>query len=85
MLNYLASGLPVLAFDTQNNREFLPTGTDLATQPETMVQMIGAWLKDPALLADIRARNLEHFTKHFSWDKTVQQLHPIYKALAERG
>ena len=28
MLNYLAAGLPVVAFDTLNNREFLPEGTE---------------------------------------------------------
>ena len=81
MLNYLASGLPVLAFETQNNRDFLPPETELVATPQEMAEKIAQW-KTGGRLNEISARNLAHFNSHYSWDQTVRQLDPIYQKIA---
>lgn len=81
MLNYLASGLPILAFETQNNRDFMPPGTDLVTTTQEMADKIAEWTSGGTLDA-IRAKNLSHFNDHYSWDQTVRQLDPIYQKVA---
>lgn len=78
MLNYLACGLPVIAFDTQNNRDFLPEGTQLADSSEEMAAQLQRWAQDPELRAKISATNLEHFTNGYSWQQTVNQLRGVY-------
>ncbi len=85
MLNYLASGLPVLAFDTQNNRDFLPQGSDLANSSKEMAALLASWVEDPSKLEHIRRANLQHFTKHHSWQQTVDQLDKVYSSLQLKG
>ncbi len=79
MLNYLACGLPVLAFDTQNNKEFLPQGTALSASSKDLVRQIQNWMHDTVLIAEISAINLAHFKEKYSWDQTVRQLKLIYE------
>lgn len=81
MLNYLAAGLPILAFETQNNRDFLPPETELVTSAAEMAEKITTWTSGGTRDA-IRARNLAHFHDHYSWDQTVRQLDPIYRKVA---
>ncbi|MEL6640188.1 MAG: glycosyltransferase, partial [Pseudomonadota bacterium] len=56
MLNYLASGLPILAFETQNNRDFLPPDTDLVSSANEMAEKIAEWTSG-GTLDKIRDRN----------------------------
>jgi len=81
MLNYLACGLPVIAFDTQNNKDFLPEGTPLADSSEDMAEQLQLWAQDPDLRVEIRATNLRHFTNGYSWQQAVHQLRGIYDNL----
>lgn len=81
MLNYLSCGLPVIAFDTQNNRDFLPERTQLAVSPEDMAKQLQLWAQDAELRVEIGATNLEHFTNGYSWQQTVKQLRGIYDPL----
>lgn len=82
MLNYLASGLPVLAFDTTNNRNFLPNGTVLAGSVEHMNIILKDWLDNPSQLGDISATNLAHFIRNHSWQQTEKQLNSVYQRIA---
>ena len=49
MLNYLAAGLPVIAFDTANNREFLPEQTKLAANEDELAVNLAELTKNQAL------------------------------------
>lgn len=85
MLNYLACGLPVIAFDTKNNRDFLPEGTQLAASSGDMAEQLQLWAQDPGLRVRIGANNLRHFTNEYSWQQTVRQLCGIYDNLLEQS
>ncbi len=81
MLNYLANGLPVLAFDTQNNRRFLPDGAKLASSVEAMNELLNDWIKNPQQLSKISTDNLAHFIRNHSWKQTELQLNGVYQRL----
>lgn len=85
MLNYLACGLPVLAFDTQNNRDFLPKESPLAANAEQMVEQLTALLSDPKILEHLGKQNLNHFQTHYSWQQSKNQLDTVYSALSQVG
>jgi len=80
-LNYLACGLPVLAFNSQNNREFLPAGTGLLETVEQMAKQLIEWLENTHELDETAAINLAHFEENFSWQQTKKQLALVYKSL----
>ncbi len=79
MLNYLACGLPVLAFDTANNREFLANATQLSNDTLSMANKLKQWSEEPELACAIGAENLNYFKANFSWETTVHQLTPVYQ------
>ncbi|RBP49624.1 glycosyltransferase family 4 protein [Arenicella xantha] len=84
MLNYLASGLAVAAFDTQNNREFLPTGTPLAASSKDMVKLLLKLSSRAKIVEQLAANNFQHFEQHYSWSVTQRQLDQVYTSqLAE--
>lgn len=78
MLNYLASGLPVLAFNTRNNKDFLPQGSVRASSVEEMSKQLEYWLTDSSDRKEVGRNNLSHFKQHYSWAKTVEQLAAVY-------
>jgi glycosyltransferase involved in cell wall biosynthesis len=87
ILNYMAMGLPTVAFDTPVSREYLgglgvyakPAGdaTALADGIERLVRQ--ADLRD-SLGRRMRARAAEHF----SWDRAGRQLVRLYQELIDR-
>ncbi len=85
MLNYLACGLAVLAFDTQNNRDFLPKGAPLAADSTQMFEQLSALLGEPKTLEHLGNRNFDHFQAHYSWQYTANQLNNVYSALNHTG
>jgi glycosyltransferase involved in cell wall biosynthesis len=84
MLNYLACGLPVVAFDSQNNRDFLPEGSVLSSSIEQMLEQLELLTRDKGQRALAASNNLKQFNEHYSWDVTRVQLQPVYsKFVAE--
>lgn len=82
MLNYLASGLPVVAFDTTNNREFLPENTKLASNDQEFSQLLKDLLENKTLLENSANASLQQFQQKYSWGVTKDQLAAAYaKAL----
>jgi len=81
MLNYLAAGLPVVAFKSQNNADFLPAGSDLANSPQEMVSILAKLSDDAELRAKIAQQNFAHFEESFSWAVTKGQLEKVYTQL----
>lgn len=81
MLNYLACGLPVLAFDSVNNKNFLPQHTLLATSTNNLFEHLLRWHNNPAQRQQSGQENLAHFLESHSWQQTVRQLDTVYQAL----
>lgn len=81
MLNYIAAGLPVVAFNSQNNIEFLPKDTQLANSPKEMVSLLDQLSHDSELRAKAAKRNFAHFEKFYGWNVTAQQLNKVYQKL----
>lgn len=81
MLNYIAAGLPVVAFSSQNNADFLPEGTELASSPKDMVGLLEKLSEDDELRAEVAKRNFAHFEKFYGWKVTIGQLKKVYQKL----
>lgn len=79
ILNYLACGLPVLAFNTPNNQDFLPKGSRLANSSNEMAEQLSDLQKNPQSILEIGDLNLQHFLKLYSWQKSTEQLSSVYK------
>jgi len=78
ILNYIARGLPVVAFDTQNNRDFLPQGSRLAKDTDAMVDQLEELTNNTTRRTEISSDNLAHFSKHYTWSITTKQLKQAY-------
>ncbi len=81
-LQYMGAGLPVVCFDTANNREYLAESGSYAKEISAtgLTEVIVGLLTDPSLrtrngaLARVRA-------EQFSWEKSAEQLESIYREL----
>lgn len=78
MLNYLACGLPVVAFDSQNNRDFLPPGSILSASINEMFKRITELSDDKELRQNIATQNFAQFERFYSWNVTKEQLRSVY-------
>ena len=78
ILNYLACSLPVVAFDSDNNKEFLPSNTLLAHSVSELVEQLIQLHSNPALSRQTARNNLEHFEQNYSWQVTQKQLQSAY-------
>ncbi|GHA03964.1 glycoside hydrolase [Arenicella chitinivorans] len=79
MLNYLANRLPVLAFNTQNNRDFLPPSNPLADSITALIEQLRAHCYQVEGLSTIGEVNFKHFVDHYSWSVTEAQLGTAYR------
>jgi glycosyltransferase involved in cell wall biosynthesis len=84
-LQYMGAGLPVVCFDTRNNREYLGDGGVFATD-DTAAALADAIVALSArrddrerLGGDNRAR-----AHAFSWDKTGEKLEGIYEIVSRK-
>ena len=81
MLNYLACGLPVLAFSTQNNKDFLPVGSTLFGDVSAMAEGLKALADNKSERERIGKLNKQHFIENYSWAQTQQQLDDVYQTI----
>jgi glycosyltransferase involved in cell wall biosynthesis len=86
LFNYMACGLPVLAFDTPVNREILgDTGVyaafgdaaDFAAKLEDLAQ-------DAEARRDLAGRVRERAVRNHSWEARGEELEAVYRSLAGR-
>lgn len=82
MLQYMGAGLPVVCFDTLNNRKYLAEG-GMYTETvgaEALAEAIKRLIGD----ASLRAKNGAIARKRaeaFSWEKSAEQLETLYNGL----
>jgi len=78
MLNYMASGLPVVAFNGSNNRRFLPQGTPLAETSDQLVEQLKELHRNKELRARLAAEHLARFEENYSWEVSKAQIEGVY-------
>jgi glycosyltransferase involved in cell wall biosynthesis len=88
ILNYMAMGLPTVAFDTPISREYLGAlGTYAAPagDPAALADAIEGLLEASGRFVDIGHSLRERAGRHFSWDRAGRQLLKIYRMALERA
>jgi glycosyltransferase involved in cell wall biosynthesis len=87
ILNYMAMGLPTVAFDTPISREYLGAlGTYAAPvgDPAALADAIEGLLEAPDRFADIGQSLRGRASRHFSWDRAGRHLLKVYRMALER-
>lgn len=89
ILEYMAMGLPTVAFDTPQSREYmggLGSYAGKTADPLALADALAVFLDDPRKRAEAGRRLRERAEHHFSWERTGRQLLQIYHTvLAFRG
>ncbi len=80
MLQYMGAGLPVVCFDTENNREYLAEGGEYAHQISGagLAEAVLRLLRDPELRKRKGVANRVRAREKFSWDRTGEILTDVY-------
>jgi glycosyltransferase involved in cell wall biosynthesis len=84
ILNYMAMGLPTVAFNMPVSREFLADGGIYAN--EISSQSLAAALNRALDLSPAERARIGHYLRqrainHFSWQRTGEQIEAVYQAL----
>jgi glycosyltransferase involved in cell wall biosynthesis len=88
ILNYMAMGLPTVAFDTPISREYLGAlGTYAAPvgDPAALADAIEGLLVAPDRFTDIGHSLRGRASRHFSWDRAGRHLLKVYRTALERA
>jgi glycosyltransferase involved in cell wall biosynthesis len=88
ILNYMAMGLPTVAFDTPISREYLGAlGTYAAPvgDPAALAAAIEGLLQTPDRFAGIGQSLRGRASRHFSWDRAGRHLLKVYRMALERA
>ncbi len=83
MLQYMGAGLPVVCFDTENNREYLGEGGEYAHEVSSqgLTDAVLRLLRDPELRKRKGEANKARAKEKFSWDKTGEILEGVYQKI----
>ncbi|MBE9506990.1 MAG: glycosyltransferase family 4 protein [Chloroflexi bacterium] len=87
ILNYMAMGLPTVAFDTPVTREYLGTKGVYAGQtgdPAALADAIASLLDDPQRRIELGQKLRARAARHFSWDRAGRHLLNIYRTVLTR-
>ena len=86
VLNYMAAGLPVVCFDTPNNREILGDSGCYASpgSASSLVDQLEALSPDPARCEELGRRGRARVQAQFSWDASAGRLLEIYRTVLNR-
>jgi glycosyltransferase involved in cell wall biosynthesis len=86
LLNYMACGLPGVAFDTAVNRELLgDSGVYVAERtPAGFAAGIASLLDDPARCAELSQRSRELAVHSHSWKARIESLQSVYESLLNK-
>lgn len=84
ILDYMAMGLPIVAFDTPQSREYMGTLGTYAGKtgdPLALADALAVLLDDPKKRRESGQRLRERAEQHFSWDRTGRQLVAVYRTV----
>lgn len=83
MLQYMGAGLPVVGFDTENNREYLAEGGEYAREISDagLADAVLRLFRDPELRRRKGEANRKRAQEKFSWDRTGEILEGVYRAV----
>lgn len=83
MLQYMGAGLPVVGFDTENNREYLAEGGEYAREISDtgLAEAVLRLFRDPELRKRKGEANQARAREKFSWDRTGEILEGVYRKL----
>jgi glycosyltransferase involved in cell wall biosynthesis len=82
-LEAISSGLPVIAIDTQANREYFDDRVALFTKREAkdISKAIRDLIADPARLSKMRAAARHSATSYYDWERSVDQYTELFQQL----
>ncbi len=86
ILEYMATELPTIAFDTPQNREYLGTLGTYAGQdgdPVALADSVARLLDDPRHRVELGRKLRERVIRHFSWGRAGRHLLTIYRSVLE--
>lgn len=83
IINYMGAGLPVVCFESMNNRDFLGENGLYAKSENSddLAEKILLLLNDPVKCKELGARNRKRVNEQFSWKAKGKELINIYKGL----
>lgn len=84
MLQYMGAGLPIVCFDTGNNREYLAQGGTYAREstPAGLAEAIGLLVDAPEARMRSGALNRQR-AEQFSWEQSAEQLEKMYRDILQ--
>jgi glycosyltransferase involved in cell wall biosynthesis len=88
ILNYMAMGLPVVAYDTPVSREYLGTLGVYASplgDANGLASALESVVEDPDAARRLGERLRDRAARHFSWQRTGRQLMRIYQGLWDKA
>ncbi len=82
MLQYMGAGLPVVCFDTENNRRYMEEGGIYAKEmtKESFAEALESLIVSPALRKEKGSINHTR-AKMFSWEASAEKLEEIYQSI----
>lgn len=82
MLQYLGAGLPVVCFDTPNNRNYLGEGGTYAVEktPDSLAEAIVMLARNRESWDHVGQANRLR-SKAFTWDRTGEKLEEVYESM----
>ncbi len=83
IINYMGAGLPVVCFDSVNNRNFLADGGSFAENGSVagLADKIVRLLQDPAEGRRLGEMNRRRVEEVFSWDGSIRKVIAAYEGL----
>ena len=80
MINYMAAGLPVVGFDTANNRGFIDDESLLAAKRDIdgFVDILDRLVADPALRRATGEQNQKRVRKLYNWHEVAGDIRGFY-------
>jgi len=79
ILNYMANKLlPIVSYETPNQRTYLPQGTPLAKSISDINSNLKKLLKNTKNLDQLSNLNIKRFEEFYSWEVSKEQLYATY-------
>ncbi len=80
VINYMAAGLPVVGFDTVNNRGFFDDSSLLAPPHDidTFADILGRLIDDPELRQQVGESNRQRVAQRYNWRDVGAQIKDFY-------